>query len=191
MSNDIYSIDFTDLLPQPLKDDASTLALAQVVADQLQITANLIKQNIIYPRIDELDEKILDILAYDLHIDWYDYSYSVAEKREVIKNSIQVHRKLGTKYAVETALGNIFPGSKVQEWFEYGGDPYMFKAIIGITSSGLTAEKQTAVLDKVQFYKNIRSHLEAISYKIEKDAAVTVAGFYLMGQRLTIAPLNA
>jgi phage tail P2-like protein len=191
VSNDIYSADFTRSLPPPLANDPDMKALATVIAEQMQTTANEIKLNIIYARIDELDEQTLDILAYDLHVDWYDYDYPIDVKRATIKDSVKVHRKLGTKYAVETALGNVFPGSKIQEWFEYGGDPYMFKVIIGVTATGVSADKQAAVLERVKFYKNLRSHLEAISYKIEKEATVQVAAVHSFGRRLEIYPYIA
>lgn len=191
MNNDLYTIDFIRSLPPPLKTDSNMLALAQVISEQLQITARQIKKNIIYARIDELDEETLDILAYDLHVDWYDYTYPIEVKRATIKDSVKVHRKLGTKYAVQTALGNVFPGTKVEEWFEYGGDPYMFKVIIGATTTGISAERQAAVLERVRFYKNLRSHLEAISYKIEKKATVQIAAVHAIGTRLEIYPYLA
>ena len=128
-------------------------ALARVIAEQLQGTVRQIGKNIIYARIDELDEQTLDVLAYDLHVDWYDYSYPIEVKRQTIRDSVRVHRRLGTKYAVETALGAVFPGTRVQEWFEYGGEPYMFKVIIGATESGVSADRQAAVLGRCAFIK--------------------------------------
>ena len=95
--NDIYSIDFTRSLPPVLKDDPKMIALARTIAEQLQVTARQIEKNIIYARIDELDEQTLDVLAYDLHVDWYDYSYPIEVKRQTIKDSVKVHRKLGTR----------------------------------------------------------------------------------------------
>jgi len=167
------------------------IALAQAVAEQLQATAGMIEKNIIYARIDELDEQTLDILAYDLHVDWYDYSYPIEVKRATIKDSVKVHRRLGTKYAVETALGAVFPGTKVQEWFEYGGAPYTFRVIIGATSAGVSADQQEAVLERVRFYKNLRSHLEGLSYLIDKTAPVYVGGFHAMGVQLEVYPYMA
>ena len=131
------------------------------------------------------------MLAYDLHVDWYDYSYPIEVKRQTIRDSVRVHRRLGTKYAVETALGAVFPGTRVQEWFEYGGEPYMFKVIIGATESGVSADRQAAVLERVRFYKNLRSHLEAISYQIEKKAAVFTAAVNSVGVRLEVYPYLA
>lgn len=190
-NNDLFSVDFTRSLPPALKNDPNMLALARVIAEQLQINAKDIEKNIIYARIDELDEQTLDVLAYDLHVDWYDYSYPIEVKRQTIRDSVRVHRNLGTKFAVETALGAVFPGTRVQEWFEYGGDPYMFRVIIGATESGVSAERQTAVLERVRFYKNLRSHLEAISYQIEKKATVFTAAVHSVGVRLEVYPYLA
>ena len=43
----------------------------------------------------KLSEELIDILAYDMHVDWYDYSYPVDMKREIVKNSVKVHKKNG------------------------------------------------------------------------------------------------
>ena len=177
--NDIYSIDFTRSLPPVLKNDPKMIALARTIAEQLQVTARQIEKNIIYARIDEL------------HVDWYDYSYPIEVKRQTIKDSVKVHRKLGTKYAVETALGAVYPGTKVQEWFEYGGKPYTFRVIIGVTTEGLTAARQAEVLNRIRFYKNLRSHLEAISYEVKKETTIHVAAVHSIGTRLEVYPYLA
>ena len=190
-NSDIYSVDFTRSLPPTLKDDPEINALGRAIAEQLQITARQIKQNIIYARIDELDEQTLDILAYDLHVDWYDHSYPIEVKRQTIKDSVKIHRRLGTKYAVETALGAVFPGTRVEEWFEYDGDPYTFRVIINATENGVTAAQQAAVLERVIFYKNLRSHLEAVRFKVEKKTAVHVVGYHSIGTRLEVWPYLA
>ena len=67
----------------------------------------------------------------------------------------------------------------------------MFKVIIGATESGVSAERQAAVLERVQFYKNLRSHLEAISYQIEKRTTVQVAAVHSVGTRLEVYPYLA
>ena len=188
---DLYSVDFTRSLPPTLKDDPEINALGRAIAGQLQITAQQIRRNIIYARIDELDEQTLDILAYDLHVDWYDHSYPIEVKRQTIKDSVKIHRRLGTKYAVETALGAVFPGTRVEEWFEYGGDPYTFRVIINATENGVTAAQQAAVLERVIFYKNLRSHLEAVRFKMEKKTTVHVGGIHSIGTRLEVWPYLA
>ena len=92
-NEDFYSADFTNSLPPALKNDPDMMALAQTISAQLQTTAAEVRKNVIYARIDELDEATLDVLAYDLHVDWYDYSYPIEVKRRTIRDSIQVHRR--------------------------------------------------------------------------------------------------
>ena len=191
MSKTIYNADYSECLPEALKKDPKMVALANATAAALLDTSGIMNSVLIYSRFDELPEELVDILAYDLHVDWYDYSYPIEVKRRTIRDSIQVHRRLGTKYAVEKALGAVYPGTKVEEWFEYGGDPYKFRVVIGATEAGITADRQAAVLDRVRFYKNLRSHLEAISYQIEKRTAVKIAAVHAIGQRVEVYPYLA
>lgn len=176
------------MLPQVLREDANIYALASAAAEALMSRCDEIDRIRIYSRIDELEEELLDILAYDFHIDWYDYSHPVEIKRKVIKDSAKVHQKLGTKYAVETALGAVFPGTKIEEWFEYGGAPYTFRITIDTTSTGATSEQQEEVLKRVRFYKNLRSHMEAVNYRIEREATVYAAGALSVGIHMDIYP---
>lgn len=176
--NDIYSIDFTRMLPPSLKNDPKMIALSQVIADELSKTGQLVRQNIIYARIDELSESVLDVLAYDLHVDWYDYSYPIAAKRAVIKDSIRVHKRLGTKFAVEMALGNVHPESTVEEWFEYSGEPFSFRVILDVTNSRAAAE-YFSIKKAVDSYKSMRSHMDDLIYqcRVNIEISVTAQGF--------------
>jgi phage tail P2-like protein len=149
VDNTVCDIDLTRTLPPALKNDESILALGRVIAGELQENIRLAQVAIIYARIDELPEELLDILAYDLHVDWYDNELPVSIKRQFIKDSVKIHKRLGTKYAVERAIGRIYPDSKVEEWFEYGGDPYCFKLLIDSTYEDVDPEKHKRVLDRV------------------------------------------
>ena len=174
---DLYSADFTRSLPPTLKDDPEINALGRAIAGQLQITAQQIRRNIIYARIDELDEQTLDILAYDLHVDWYDHSYPIEVKRQTIKDSVKIHRRLGTKYAVETVLKDIFPGAYTEEWFQYGGTPYCFRLFLPVGDGGVSQEKQRSVLSRIWYYKNLRSHLEGFTLEWENTGTNRVGAY--------------
>ena len=52
-------------LPPALQKDPSAVALAEAMADLLAQRPEEIEQLRIYPVIDRLDERLLDILAYD------------------------------------------------------------------------------------------------------------------------------
>jgi len=159
MNNDIQTADLLRTLPPSLKRDERMINLATVISGEFQRAIGEIKQNIIYARIDELSEEVLDVLAYDLHVDWYDYNHPLEAKRAVIKDSVKVHMRLGTKYAVVTALGNLYPESEVEEWFEYGGQPFYFRIILDVTRSQVTAT-YSQIIKAVNLYKSLRSKLE-------------------------------
>lgn len=174
--------------PEAMAKDEQQLALAQTTAEEFETLFNDNNVITLYSRIDELDEELLDILAYDFKVEWYDYTYPIEAKRQTFKDSIKVHRQLGTKFAVETALNAVYMGSKLQEWFEYGGNPFMFRITIGIAAWGVTAEQQAEVLKRVRFYKNLRSHLEKISYEIKEDTKYYLAAGHSVGSRIEIYP---
>ena len=85
--NKIQDTDFMIQFPPALKKDKSMLALGEIIAEELHITAHETRKNIIYANIEELSETWLDVLAYDLHVDWYDYDYLIEIKRAIIKDS--------------------------------------------------------------------------------------------------------
>lgn len=188
VSNTIYATDRTRFLPTVLKNDPSTLSLAQGISGQMNSVAQEIDKNILYPRIDYLSEEILDILAYDLHVDWYDYSHDIATKRRVIKNSVKIHMKMGTKYAVETATSDIYPNSSVEEWFSYGGDPYFFRMNIDISDGGITYQQQVSLYEKIMFYKNCRSHLDYFNFQVNLESEISLGGFASFWKRIEIKP---
>ncbi|GHU42158.1 hypothetical protein FACS1894111_05610 [Clostridia bacterium] len=171
MNDTVYDIDFTRALPEPLKNDTAMLALGRAIAGELQENIRLSRLAIIYARLDELDEQLLDILARDLHVDWYEDTYPVQAKRQVIKDSVKVHKRLGTKYAMTTALGSVFPHTEVQEWYEYGGTHHRFRIILDFTNAKAPADI-FQVIRTQKFYKRLTAHLDEII--IQMSAVVEI-----------------
>lgn len=194
---DIYSVNFADYLPETLKRDPKMKALAAAVTEQMLGVSGEIDNVLIYSRIDELPEELIDVLAFDMHVDWYDYSYPLEVKRDILKNSVKVHKKMGTKYAVETALRSVYKETKVCEWFEYGGRPYYFKLKIDTSANGLPENAYEDILNKVRFYKNLRSHCDGIYISLNGGSAAIRAesgcgiGVVLKVKAKTIGSINA
>lgn len=162
--NRIQDADFYSTFPPALKQDEKMAVLGRIIADELHTTVEQIQKNIIYANIENLSETWLDTLAYDLHVDWYDYDYPVAAKRAIIRDSVRVHQKLGTKAAVEMALGGIHPKSEIEEWFEYGGSPYRFRIVLDTTESRVAADYDE-IVKTVDIYKRLTAHLDGLYYQ--------------------------
>ena len=115
------------MLPEPMRRDDGTAAMARVAAEELErrgIESGLPR---LWGRFDDMAGALLDILAEDLGLTWYDSDAPAAVKRELLKNSGQVFRRLGTKWAVENVIGTYFGEGFVREWFEYDGEPGHFR----------------------------------------------------------------
>ena len=167
--------------PIALQGDQSSVALANVTAQLLARRPEEINRLLIYPAIAQLDEKLLDILAYDFKVDWWDADYSLEEKRRTLANSWQVHKLLGTKAAVEMAIRAIYPETMVEEWFEYeDGEPYHFRLSINITNDNVDSKRQRRVLERLDFYKNLRSHLDRVTYFMKPEPALAYAHGFLV-----------
>ncbi len=156
----------------PMADDSHKVYLASVVAQELIKMYEDNKILAIYSRIDELEEPLLDILAYDFKVDWYDKEFSLEEKREIFKNCWKVRRKLGLPATVELSLSSLYQSAEVKEWFEYGGEPFYYKIDIDTGDVFTDSDKLEKAVAKAILYKNKRSVLDGIKVKTSKKTGV-------------------
>lgn len=154
-------------LPSVLKNSPKMFAIAQSIAQLLEKRTEEINRIKIFTDIDSLPESVLDILAHDFKVDWYDGNYSVETKREIIKSCFEVHRQLGTKGAFLEALRSIHPNSDIEEWFEYGGNPHYFRIILDVTNQNEPIN-HTGLINSVEPFKRLTARLEPtpITYKL-------------------------
>jgi len=168
----IQEIQLIDILPEPLKRDKTIVAIAKVLQKYIDENYEYIKRLLIIPNIDNLNEELIDHLAYQFHVDFYDQSLEADKKAELVKNSIPYHRKKGTQWAVEDLINTLFDISWIREWFEYGGEPYMFKIytkdVIG------SEEKYSKIITAINSVKNTRSWLETIAIEHEHNMNLKV-----------------
>jgi hypothetical protein len=67
------------------------------------------------------DEKLIDILAWQFHVDFYDKSKPLEFRKQLVQLSIVWHKTKGTVQLVNDVLNMYYPGGNVyiKEWFEY------------------------------------------------------------------------
>ena len=108
-------------------------------------------------------------------MDWWDPNYTLEEKRRTLKDSWRVHKLLGTKAAVELGIRAIYPQAYVEEWFEYeGGKPYHFKLHIDLTKEQWVEGKPWRALERVNYYKSLRSHMDRFEFTVKLGEPVEV-----------------
>lgn len=172
-------------LPDVLRENPRLCALAQLFAGKMVELEDSLDELRIYPRIRMLPEELLDILAADFKVDWWDPDYTPEEKRRTLLDSWRVHRMLGTKQAVETALSAIYPGTQAFEWDTYGGEPYHYRISINASENDLSSEKHRRVLERLRIFANLRSVLDEVEY-YDASALITIsAGAAAVGCEIT------
>ncbi len=183
---DLSNIDLLDLQTSYMKQDPTTIAMCKVLTPIFRELAQESKLAFIYGRIDELDDKTLDELAWQFHVDFYSVDFPINVKRNLIKDAKRIHKLKGTPLAVERLLSAIFGSSKLVEWFEYGGEPFMFKVKVDVENNiNLLLDKFEESINSV---KNTRSHLEKIEiYTVSKSTAY-IGLTTLCGEEVKVFP---
>jgi phage tail P2-like protein len=148
---DINDIDLLKLQTLFMQQDPTTQAMCATLNPQFKSIFAEIKKCLILPNIDQLPVELLDELAYELHIDWYEPTASIDIKRALIKNSDKVHMYLGTPYAIEQVVLDYFGDGTIEEWYQYGGEPYHFRFVTSDPSiTGELAELFASSVEKVK-----------------------------------------
>lgn len=164
---EIYSI-----LPYSIRNDQKVKDLCSTLDKVLMPLAEEAKMALVYSRIDVLPEDIIDLLAWQLHVDTYDTAAEISIKREQVRQSISLHKKRGTPYAVRSAIEIVFSKSVLQEWFLYEGRPYYFKVLLEVAPK--TKEIYTELLRTISAAQNVRSWLEKIEAKADHQETLYV-----------------
>ena len=173
-------------LPEVLSKDDKMRALATVVADVARFPSGKINALRIYPQIDKV-RALLDILANDFKIDWYGYSYPCQLKGASSRAVLRSANTLAPKGAIEEkALRDLYPDTVLEEWFEYGGDPYYFRVMLDVTHQ-IMPVVYPDIVRTIEMFKNQRSLLEdnSIVIRCRNQVAVGVTtGYIIYGVRL-------
>ena len=130
--------------------------------------AQLDLESLLVSIIDNVPVDALPHLAEQYHItgnEGWLQALSETEKRNLIKSSIKMHRYKGTKYALEEIFKTLNIVGNIEEWFNYGGDPYHFKVILQVFNRSINKEtelKLRALIEATVSNKGLMHELKLI-----------------------------
>lgn len=192
-----YTIDYTgDVLTiTVLAEGLSEIAVKCNKDSGVIYQAGRIDLAQIWSVIDSLPEDILDELAKELDVNWFLYDADIEKKREIIKRADEIHRHLGTKWAVEEVVKIYFGTGTVIEWWEDGFPfredelpdrrlPYWFA--VQTPQEGMDPELVDHFWEVIEKVKNVRSHIAFVYLNVPIDAKVIARG-YVCATRATDA----
>lgn len=190
MSKELLHTSLLDILPQNLLRDEQIKAAAQALDAELQKITEATKEALLLPRLGKLPEAVIDLLAWQWHVDFYEPTLGIGAKRRLVRESIAMHRIKGTKAAVELALRMTRHTGDVIEWFEYGGKPYCFR-VSGIRADSVHLDGLRSLLRLIYAMKNERSWLENIDFVRPVRIGMYYGVLSSSGKQYRIGPLQA
>lgn len=161
----LEDINIRKLLPLFMRSGEDNCALADGLSSVLQPLAQQVKRLSTWDHLDMLGNDELDALGDELNIFWYNPDYSLEQKRATILNSDKIYMKLGTVGAVADVVNDIFGGARVEEWFNYGGQPHYFRIIVDNPSS-MSKENEAKFLKTLERVKRKSQWLEKVVNEI-------------------------
>lgn len=168
MIKSLTDAEVRDGLPRILREQPWVQALSLAVLELHRKTMGFAEGSQIYTALDTVREEVLDALAVSWKIDWYDPEYDIEQKRRIVKTALTIRRTMGTVAAVKAQADAIYPGSTVEEWFEYGGTPGYFRLRVNIMTveeqEKFAAMSMAEVERRLAAAKRFSSHLEEVEY---------------------------
>lgn len=147
-----------DILPSPFARQPEVIALSYALRQATRDFFSALDGAKVYAFIDGAEDAVLDLLAVELMVKYYDTSLDVQSKRNLIKIAMLTSSKDGTKYAVEEVISTLFGDGRVLEWFEYEGENNHFRIDLN-SRFGYDVDPLLGVLDSV---KRLSSELDGI-----------------------------
>lgn len=182
---DVNNLKLYDILPSSLHDDETISNIIKSLDGIFPEFESQIRKIRFYEYLDEQPAEVLDLLAWQFHVDFYDYDYSNEVKRELIRQSIAWHRRKGTPMAVEEMVSTIYSSAEIVEWWDYGGTPYRF-GVSGITAPLTGAADINRLVSLINATKNKRSWLDYVQFKRDIHVTEYVAGAVGVAKYLVI-----
>lgn len=168
MIKSLRDAQIVDGLPRILREQAWVKALSLAAAELHRKTMDYIDGSQIYTAIDLVAEEVLDALAVNWKIDWYDTDYDIEQKRRIVKTALNIRRTMGTVGAAREQANAIYPGTTLEEWFEYGGEPGCFRLRVNIVT--VEEQEKFAMMSHAEIErrlaaaKRFSAHLEEVEY---------------------------
>lgn len=181
---DLKQADVLALQTKSMQEDLTVQGFSAALTPQVRAIAEDIMRIMIYARIDELPEELLDILAWQYSALWYDVDSPIDVKREAIREVFMIHKTKGTPAAVQRVVELFFGDGRVEEWFEYEGEPGYFR--ITTNNPEATTEKAALLAKAVSAVKRFSAHLESVVIIGSEEINLNFAGVLHMSDKLTM-----
>ncbi len=182
MAKELKELSLFDIAPPSIKTDETVINIIKAIDPELLNVSDAISEAFIISRIKELPEAVLDLLAWQWHVDFYELANNIDAKRDMVLGSIQWHRKKGTRGAILSALEMLGVEANFIAWYEEEenkNNPYTFAIEAKLTGDfwervDWTKPTQT-IRRAITESKATRSYISRLYIYFEEEAQINVS----------------
>lgn len=151
-----------DILPFNVKSaNIEVQALSYAVQQAILMICQFSNGVRVMTCIDDMPESIIDNLAVELNLPCYHSESMLNVKRALVKDAFIWHTIAGTASAIRRYFSTISQNTDIQEWFDYGGNPYHFRIVAAVAEGQEISEEMLKDIGiQIERLKNARSILD-------------------------------
>lgn len=167
---DLYNGQLLDMLPSQMSREVQQICLSHALRAGVRMIMDRADRTRTQALIDGLPERILDVLAVELHTPYYSEDLSIDQKRDIIKRTLLWHLTAGTPSAMRELIRIVIGEGAIVEWPDYEDPPYTsgtFDILTDVQMTERIVETFIAIIERV---KNERSHLRRLHIHRRMDA---------------------
>lgn len=137
--------------------------------------------------VDNLPEEIVDILAAQYRIPYYDSDLTIKQKRDLVREGYRWVMTAGTTGCINRLVRAIFGNGNTVEWYEnaYGNVPEGYFDI-QIDDKNIPVDKVATFERILRKAKNVHSKLRYVISKQEIYQSVNITGMTLVTDKIVI-----
>lgn len=170
---DFYHGEIKDIMPYNLITP-ETKAISFAVSQAMKKLQEYSQASHLYGEIKKVPEAVLDLLALELNTQYYEQTMPRTLKEELIVQTTAWYMRSGTPGVLEEFLSAVLDGGEIREWYQYGGAPYHFKAMVQVGEHEILPGYGSEVKRQIELYKNARSWLEYVEFIISSFATCQI-----------------
>jgi phage tail P2-like protein len=185
---DVRDASLIDFVPESIASDPEIIALSLALDPELRAVGAAIVEAIILPRIGELEDPVLDELAWAFRLNRLQIwdSATTAGKRALLRNIFAIRRRSGTRYAVRRVFDLVSVVGRVIEWFEEGGAPYTYRLRLFVDEVGITLAQLQQIKELTYRFAPTRCQLSEFAVESDRTAVAQVRAVSTVGLHVTI-----
>ena len=153
-----------DILPANLKGPEA-LALSFAVGQAMRRLQEFSRRIYMYAGLDRVPEEVLDLIALECNTQYYDQKLERSVKEALVAQTLVWYMHGGTPSVLQQFMDTVLQGGSLEEWFDYGGNPYFFKAYVNVSEDdAVPVSYGKQIRTQIGVYKNARSWLEMLAF---------------------------